>query len=97
MDDIVLETRDLTKHYGGVHALQGANFKLHAGEHLVQRALASAIAADDRDNSAVVDSEIDTVDGDDRAIAAHQTFDFEKRLAHGGGGSVSSAAGALPR
>jgi fructose transport system ATP-binding protein len=32
--DIILETRDLTKHYGGVHALEGANFKLHKGEHV---------------------------------------------------------------
>lgn len=31
---IVLETRDLTKHYGGVHALEGANFKIHKGEHV---------------------------------------------------------------
>ena len=33
-DSIVLETRDLTKHYGGVHALEGADFVLHAGEHV---------------------------------------------------------------
>ncbi len=34
MGDIVLETRDLTKHYGGVHALEGANFILRKGEHV---------------------------------------------------------------
>jgi inositol transport system ATP-binding protein len=34
MTDIVLETRDLTKHYGGVHALEGANFAVHKGEHV---------------------------------------------------------------
>ncbi|MEZ5793372.1 MAG: ATP-binding cassette domain-containing protein [Defluviimonas sp.] len=34
MDDIILETRNLTKHYGGVHALQGANFVLRKGEHV---------------------------------------------------------------
>jgi fructose transport system ATP-binding protein len=34
MGDIVLETRGLTKHYGGVHALEEANFTLHAGEHV---------------------------------------------------------------
>ena len=28
MSDIILETQDLTKHYGGVHALTGANFTL---------------------------------------------------------------------
>ncbi|HEX2146095.1 MAG TPA: ATP-binding cassette domain-containing protein [Pseudorhizobium sp.] len=30
----ILETVGLTKHYGGVHALEGANFKIHAGEHV---------------------------------------------------------------
>ena len=34
MTDIVLETRGLTKHYGGVQALEDANFVLHAGEHV---------------------------------------------------------------
>ncbi len=34
MSDIILETRGLTKHYGGVHALDDANFVLHAGEHV---------------------------------------------------------------
>ena len=34
MRDIILETRDLTKHYGGVHALEGANFTLRRGEHV---------------------------------------------------------------
>ncbi|MEM8540105.1 MAG: ATP-binding cassette domain-containing protein [Pseudomonadota bacterium] len=33
-DDIVLKTEDLTKHYGGVHALVGANFELKKGEHI---------------------------------------------------------------
>ena len=33
-DDIILETRDLTKHYGGVHALDGADFILRRGEHV---------------------------------------------------------------
>lgn len=32
--EIVLETKDLTKHYGGVHALEGANFTMHKGEHV---------------------------------------------------------------
>ncbi len=32
--EIVLKTEDLTKHYGGVHALEGANFELHKGEHV---------------------------------------------------------------
>ena len=34
MADIILETRGLTKHYGGVHALSDANFVLHKGEHV---------------------------------------------------------------
>ena len=34
MTDIILKTEDLTKHYGGVHALEGANFELHMGEHV---------------------------------------------------------------
>jgi len=34
MSDIILETRNLTKHYGGVRALQGANFVLRRGEHV---------------------------------------------------------------
>lgn len=33
-DDIVLKTQDLTKHYGGVHALEGANFEVRKGEHV---------------------------------------------------------------
>ena len=32
--DIIIETRDLTKHYGGVHALEGADFILRNGEHV---------------------------------------------------------------
>ena len=34
MSNIILETRGLTKHYGGVHALSDANFVLHKGEHV---------------------------------------------------------------
>ena len=34
MSDIILETRDLTKFYGGVHALEGADFILRKGEHV---------------------------------------------------------------
>ncbi len=33
-DDIILETRGLTKHYGGVHALEDADFVLRRGEHV---------------------------------------------------------------
>jgi fructose transport system ATP-binding protein len=32
--DIVLKTENLTKRYGGVHALEGANFELRKGEHV---------------------------------------------------------------
>jgi fructose transport system ATP-binding protein len=34
MSDFILETRGLTKHYGGVHALTGADFALARGEHV---------------------------------------------------------------
>ena len=34
MTDFILETRGLTKHYGGVHALTGADFALERGEHV---------------------------------------------------------------
>ncbi len=33
-DEIVLKTEDLTKHYGGVQALEGADFELRKGEHV---------------------------------------------------------------
>jgi len=34
MSDYILETRGLTKHYGGVHALSDADFQLGKGEHV---------------------------------------------------------------
>ncbi len=34
MSDIILETKGLTKHYGGVHALEDADFQLKRGEHV---------------------------------------------------------------
>jgi fructose transport system ATP-binding protein len=34
MADVILKTEDLTKHYGGVHALEGADFELYAHEHV---------------------------------------------------------------
>ncbi len=34
MSDIILETRGLTKRYGGVHALEDASFTLRQGEHV---------------------------------------------------------------
>ncbi len=34
MSEVILETKNLTKHYGGVHALNDANFILHKGEHV---------------------------------------------------------------
>jgi len=33
-DEIVLKTEGLTKHYGGVRALEGASFELKKGEHI---------------------------------------------------------------
>lgn len=32
--EVILETQGLTKHYGGVHALNDADFVLHKGEHV---------------------------------------------------------------
>jgi len=32
--DTILETKGLTKHYGGVHALNDADFVLQNGEHV---------------------------------------------------------------
>ena len=32
--NVILETRGLTKYYGGVHALESANFTLRKGEHV---------------------------------------------------------------
>ena len=34
MDDVILQTKGLTKYYGGVHALDGADFILKKGEHV---------------------------------------------------------------
>jgi fructose transport system ATP-binding protein len=34
MSDIILKTEGLTKHYGGLHALEDANFELRKGEHV---------------------------------------------------------------
>jgi fructose transport system ATP-binding protein len=34
MSNVVLRTEGLTKHYGGVHALEDANFELRDGEHV---------------------------------------------------------------
>lgn len=34
MSDIILKTENLTKNYGGLHALRSANFELKAGEHV---------------------------------------------------------------
>lgn len=34
MANAILKTEGLTKHYGGVHALQNADFELQAGEHV---------------------------------------------------------------
>ena len=34
MSDVILKTEGLTKHYGGVHALENATFALKKGEHV---------------------------------------------------------------
>jgi len=34
MTDVIIRTEGLTKHYGGVHALENADFELRKGEHV---------------------------------------------------------------
>ena len=34
MNDVILKTEGLTKHYGGVHALEDADFEIRDGEHV---------------------------------------------------------------
>jgi fructose transport system ATP-binding protein len=34
MSDVILKTEGLTKYYGGLHALDNANFELRSGEHV---------------------------------------------------------------
>ena len=34
LGEVILRTEGLTKHYGGVHALEGADFEIRAGEHV---------------------------------------------------------------
>jgi fructose transport system ATP-binding protein len=34
LGDVILKTEGLTKHYGGVHALEDANFEIRRGEHV---------------------------------------------------------------
>jgi fructose transport system ATP-binding protein len=34
MGDIIVKTEGLTKHYGGMHALENADFDLRQGEHV---------------------------------------------------------------
>ena len=34
MSDVIIKTEGLTKYYGGVHALENANFELRKGEHV---------------------------------------------------------------
>jgi len=34
MQDVILKTEGLTKYYGGVHALENANFEIRSGEHV---------------------------------------------------------------
>lgn len=34
LGEVILKTEGLTKHYGGVHALEGADFEIRKGEHV---------------------------------------------------------------
>lgn len=63
--EIVLKTEGLTKHYGGVHALQNANFELRKGEHV-------AIMGD---NGAGKSTFVRQITGVEQPTAGKMTFD----------------------
>ena len=65
MSDIVLKTEGLTKHYGGVQALEGANFSLKMGEHV-------AIMGD---NGAGKSTFVRQITGVEQATSGTVTFD----------------------
>ena len=65
MSDIVLKTEGLTKHYGGVQALEGANFSLKKGEHV-------AIMGD---NGAGKSTFVRQITGVEQATSGTVTFD----------------------
>ena len=52
--NIILETRDLTKHYGGIQALEGANFTLRKGEHVAIRLFDTETAANHAHRQGVI-------------------------------------------
>ena len=70
MSDIVLRTEGLTKHYGGVRALENATFELRKGEHV-------AIMGD---NGAGKSTLVKIISGGLKASAGRMVFDGEERF-----------------
>ena len=70
MSDIILETKGLTKHYGGVHALEEADFVLKKGEHV-------AIMGD---NGAGKSTFVRQITGVEQRTRGTVTFDGEDEL-----------------
>ena len=66
-EEIVLETRGLTKHYGGVHALNDADFVMKRGEHI-------AIVGD---NGAGKSTFVRNITGVEKPTAGEIIFDGE--------------------
>ncbi len=73
MSDIILETRNLTKHYGGVHAQTDANFELKNGEHV-------AIMGD---NGAGKSTFVRQITGVEKPTSGDIIFDGSERNFHG--------------
>ncbi len=69
MSEIILETKGLTKHYGGVHALNDANFVLEKGEHV-------AIMGD---NGAGKSTFVRQITGVEQPTSGQIIFDGEER------------------
>jgi len=67
-DDIILETRGLTKHYGGVHALTDADFIMKRDEHI-------AIVGD---NGAGKSTFVRNITGVEKPTAGQVIFDGEE-------------------
>ena len=62
MSKIILETRGLTKRYGGVHALEDANFVLHEGEHV-------AVVGDNGAGKSTFVRQVTAVEREERRLA----------------------------
>lgn len=72
LGEIVLETRGLTKHYGGVHALNDADFVIRKGEHV-------AIVGD---NGAGKSTFVRNITGVEKPSAGSIIFDGQEIIFH---------------